>query len=347
MHKLNGLLSWYLLQPRYFLSQSVAFLNDQSLCPRLLLLESFQLISYHVILQCFWFWNISQTWPLLSLAFSSLSSSVTLCSLVWCLCISSLSSPILGSLCLSKTQIWPVSEKCHCLSHSPEKTAQASQHWTWAFPPGVGNGNPLQHSCLDRIPWTEEPGGLQSMGSRSGTRLSGFHFHSPTLSLTSLLCHSPSTGLFYVQIQPLRPPPSSSSHPPSAWRALPSLLTPLLLSFKRNALDSEAFWATVDMGAAPSGRIPHLVLGAEFPHGIARLWCNWSFVLSDSPARLWVPCNLERQFINLVFVHPVLLLPVNPHWMMEWTSAFISQDLVMKFKWEGIFERTLYTKLQV
>ena len=31
--------------------------------------------------------------------------------------------------------------------------------------PGVGNGNPLQYSCLE-IPWTEEPGGLQSMGSQ-------------------------------------------------------------------------------------------------------------------------------------------------------------------------------------
>ena len=29
--------------------------------------------------------------------------------------------------------------------------------------PGVGNGNLLQYSCLE-IPWTEEPGGLQSMG---------------------------------------------------------------------------------------------------------------------------------------------------------------------------------------
>ena len=27
-----------------------------------------------------------------------------------------------------------------------------------------------------KIPWTEEPGGLQSMGSRSGTRLSDFTF---------------------------------------------------------------------------------------------------------------------------------------------------------------------------
>ena len=29
--------------------------------------------------------------------------------------------------------------------------------------PEVGNGNPLQYSHLE-IPWTEEPGGLQSMG---------------------------------------------------------------------------------------------------------------------------------------------------------------------------------------
>ena len=29
--------------------------------------------------------------------------------------------------------------------------------------PGGGNGNPLQHSCLES-PWTEEPGGLQFVG---------------------------------------------------------------------------------------------------------------------------------------------------------------------------------------
>ena len=31
--------------------------------------------------------------------------------------------------------------------------------------PGEGNVNPLQYSCLE-IPWTEEPGGLQFMGSQ-------------------------------------------------------------------------------------------------------------------------------------------------------------------------------------
>ena len=37
--------------------------------------------------------------------------------------------------------------------------------------PGEGNGNPLQYSCLE-FPWTEEPGGMQSMGSQSWTWLS-------------------------------------------------------------------------------------------------------------------------------------------------------------------------------
>ena len=27
--------------------------------------------------------------------------------------------------------------------------------------PGGGNGNPLQYSCLERIPWTEEPWGCR------------------------------------------------------------------------------------------------------------------------------------------------------------------------------------------
>ena len=31
--------------------------------------------------------------------------------------------------------------------------------------PGEGNGNPLQYSCLENS-MTEEPGGLQSMGSQ-------------------------------------------------------------------------------------------------------------------------------------------------------------------------------------
>ena len=38
--------------------------------------------------------------------------------------------------------------------------------------PGEGNGNPLQYSIAWRMPCTEEPGGLQSMGLQSWTRLS-------------------------------------------------------------------------------------------------------------------------------------------------------------------------------
>ena len=35
--------------------------------------------------------------------------------------------------------------------------------------PGGGNGNTLQYSCRGDIPWTEEPGGLQSIASQSQT----------------------------------------------------------------------------------------------------------------------------------------------------------------------------------
>ena len=43
---------------------------------------------------------------------------------------------------------------------------------------GEGDGTPLQYSCLEN-PWTEEPGRLQSMGSRRvGHDLTlTFHFH--------------------------------------------------------------------------------------------------------------------------------------------------------------------------
>ena len=41
--------------------------------------------------------------------------------------------------------------------------------------PGRRNGDPLRYCCL-RIPWTEEPGGLQTMGSQSQTQLST-HLH--------------------------------------------------------------------------------------------------------------------------------------------------------------------------
>ena len=45
--------------------------------------------------------------------------------------------------------------------------------WTpgWGRSPGEGNGNQLRYSSW-RIPWTEEPDGLQSMGSQRWTQLS-------------------------------------------------------------------------------------------------------------------------------------------------------------------------------
>ena len=47
--------------------------------------------------------------------------------------------------------------------------------------PGVGNGNPFQYSCL-KIPWTEESGGLESMGvQRVGHDLVIEHTHTQQL----------------------------------------------------------------------------------------------------------------------------------------------------------------------
>ena len=41
--------------------------------------------------------------------------------------------------------------------------------------PGGGCGNPLK--CSWRIPWTEEPGGLQSIGSQSHIQLKRLSTH--------------------------------------------------------------------------------------------------------------------------------------------------------------------------
>ena len=64
-----------------------------------------------------------------------------------------------------------------------------------------GNGNTLQYSCLEN-PMMEEPGRLQSMGSRSWTRLSDFtftfHFHALEKEMAThssvLACRIPGTG---------------------------------------------------------------------------------------------------------------------------------------------------------
>ena len=55
--------------------------------------------------------------------------------------------------------------------------------------PGVGNGNPLRYSW--EIPWTEEPGGLQSMGSQRNMTESRVHN-------VLYLCPYPSSILYIV-----------------------------------------------------------------------------------------------------------------------------------------------------
>ena len=73
--------------------------------------------------------------------------------------------------------------------------------------PRGGNGNPLQDSCLG-VPWTDEPGGLQSMGSQrvgcnwatNGKRLGSYssmyqsNVYNPPASGTSLLVQWPRLG---------------------------------------------------------------------------------------------------------------------------------------------------------
>ena len=57
---------------------------------------------------------------------------------------------------------------------------------------GRRNDNPLQYSCLEKIPWTEEPVGLQSI--KSQTRLS---MHTIYVCLRACVCvHTQSCFIF-------------------------------------------------------------------------------------------------------------------------------------------------------
>ena len=51
----------------------------------------------------------------------------------------------------------------HSSKESPCNTGDTGSIPGSGRSPGEGNGNPFQYSCLEN-PWTEEPGGLQSMG---------------------------------------------------------------------------------------------------------------------------------------------------------------------------------------
>ena len=50
------------------------------------------------------------------------------------------------------------------------------RHWQKLLGMKQGNGTPLQYSCL-KIPWTEEPGGLQSWGRKESDTTEQLHFH--------------------------------------------------------------------------------------------------------------------------------------------------------------------------
>ena len=56
--------------------------------------------------------------------------------------------------------------------------------------PGVGNGNPLQYSCLE-IPRTEDPGGLQRVRHNSATEHGDALLHTMLFSQTASFCHLP------------------------------------------------------------------------------------------------------------------------------------------------------------
>ena len=51
------------------------------------------------------------------------------------------------------------------VKNPPANTRDVGLTPAWGTYPGEGNGNPLPYSCLEKIPWTEEPSELQSMGS--------------------------------------------------------------------------------------------------------------------------------------------------------------------------------------
>ena len=54
------------------------------------------------------------------------------------------------------------------VKNRPANAGDADSIPGWRRSPREGNGSPLQYSCWE-IPWTEDPDGLQSMGSQSRT----------------------------------------------------------------------------------------------------------------------------------------------------------------------------------
>ena len=94
------------------------------------------------------------------------------------------------------------------------------------------------------VPWMEEPGGLQSMGSQRRTRLSNEHFNSPAPSQASsaLPPDTPPSAAVLSVLEPVppgqrsTPVPVNGTHKPLP--SLPTVLTPCpptpsLLSFSK------------------------------------------------------------------------------------------------------------------
>ena len=78
------------------------------------------------------------------------------------------------------------------IRNPPDKTRDTRDvGWIqgWGRSPGKGHGNPLQYVAR-KIPWTEEPGGLQSIGLQSPTQLSA-HAH-------TILKHSLKFCIYHV-----------------------------------------------------------------------------------------------------------------------------------------------------
>ena len=111
--------------------------------------------------------------------------------------------------------------------------------------PGEGHGNPLQYSCC-RIPWTEEPGGLQSIG------LHRVKYNWSNLADTHnfLFCISPYT--LYMGCSDgsvVKNPPAeagdSSSIPESRRSSGVENGNSLQHSCLENSMDRGVWWATV------------------------------------------------------------------------------------------------------
>ena len=61
--------------------------------------------------------------------------------------------------------LWKASLVAQTIKNPPLNAGDAGSIPWSGTSPGEGNGNPLKLSCLG-MPWTEEPGRLQSMGSQ-------------------------------------------------------------------------------------------------------------------------------------------------------------------------------------